>query len=105
MGVTIVPGPNRVRVHFPAMKYVVSYEANPEAAGRIVEVYPRHAARIPEFVPRGLLMIGPLSDRSGALAIFRDRETAQAFIDGDPFVTEGIVASWSIKEWAESLVP
>ena len=50
-------------------------------------------------------MIGPLSDRSGALAIFRDRETAQAFIDGDPFVTEGIVASWSIKEWAESLVP
>ncbi|MFN8505977.1 MAG: YciI family protein [Dehalococcoidia bacterium] len=85
------------------MKYLLFYEGNPAAAGRIPEAYPRHAARIPEFQARGLIMIGPYADRSGALAIFTGAESARAFAEGDPFVTEGIVASWSIKEWAEAI--
>jgi len=57
------------------------------------------------YVERGeLLMIGPFSDRSGALAIFTTREAAEACAATDPFVLEGLVSNWSIREWQEALV-
>jgi uncharacterized protein YciI len=33
------------------------------------------------------------------MAIFTTREAAQEFVDGDPFVLNGVVASWQLREW------
>lgn len=70
-------------------------------------LFPEHAASWKEFQDRGdLLMIGPFSDpRQGALGIFRTRESAEEFAKRDPFIREGVVASWEIREWREALSP
>jgi uncharacterized protein YciI len=33
------------------------------------------------------------------LAIFTTREAAEEFIQGDPFVTNGLVSAWRLVEW------
>ena len=51
-------------------------------------------------------MIGPFADpQAGALAIFSSRRAAEAFVERDPFVRQGVVAAWRIQEWNEALVP
>ncbi|HVS41062.1 MAG TPA: hypothetical protein VMU20_02230 [Candidatus Dormibacteraeota bacterium] len=36
-----------------------------------------------------------------SMAIFTTREAAEEFVRGDPFVLEGLVGTWSIREWHE----
>jgi uncharacterized protein YciI len=50
-----------------------------------------------------LLAIGTFADPlvDGAMTVLRSREAAQRFVEGDPFVTEGVVAGWHVKEWKE----
>ena len=63
-----------------------------------------HRARWAEFQASGTLpLIGPYSDQSGALAVFTTREAAEEFARGDPFVLNGVVRDWSVKEWLEAL--
>jgi uncharacterized protein len=38
------------------------------------------------------------------MAIFRDRDAAEAFVKEDPFVLEGLVAKYSIKDWNDTLI-
>ena len=33
------------------------------------------------------------------------REAAEEFVRGDPFVLNGIVRKWIIRDWIEALVP
>lgn len=40
----------------------------------------------------------------GAMAIFTTREAAEEFIEGDPFVTNGLVAKWRIVEWGAAFL-
>ena len=88
------------------MKYLLIYQSAPDAGAAIAEHFPAHKARWSEFSDDGtLLMIGPYTDRSGALAIFTTLEAAEAFATSDPFVTNGVVSSWSVVEWMEALVP
>jgi uncharacterized protein YciI len=68
-------------------------------------VYPRHKAVVDTFVARGdVIGIGPFSDASGSLAIFRSREAAQAFVEQDPFILEGLIASYEIQEWGDQML-
>jgi uncharacterized protein YciI len=39
------------------------------------------------------------------MAIFPTRAAAEAFVEGDPFVLNGVVRRWEIREWNEILVP
>jgi uncharacterized protein YciI len=89
------------------VKFVVRYETDPEALARVGEVFPRHRATWRRFLDDGtLLAIGPMADpMKGALAVFATREAAEEFAATDPFVTEGIVASWELLEWNEVLLP
>ena len=71
----------------------------------IMAVYPRHKAVVDSFVARGdVIGIGPFSDKSGSLAIFRDRAAAEAFVAQDPFILEGLIASYDIRDWADELL-
>jgi uncharacterized protein YciI len=39
------------------------------------------------------------------MAIFTTREAAEEFAKGDPFVLNGVVRDWQIREWDEVLAP
>lgn len=71
----------------------------------IMAVYPRHKAVVDAFVARGeVIGIGPFSDKGGNLAIFRSREAAEAFVRQDPFILEGLIASYDIREWGDQML-
>ena len=90
------------------MKSVLLYEPADNVAAKAPEHGAAHRARWREFHERGqLLLIGPFADvqADGAMGIFTTREAAEAFAEGDPFVTHGVVRSWRILEWNEALAP
>jgi uncharacterized protein len=90
------------------MKAVVFYESGPDVVNRGSEHMAEHRARWQEFGRRGdLLMIGPFANpqEEGAMCIFTTREAAEEFVRGDPFVVNGIVRNWYIRDWIEVLVP
>jgi uncharacterized protein len=80
---------------------VVLYAVDPARVNHIPEVYPVHRTYLERFAQHGeLLYIGPFGDpvTQGSMAIFATLEAAERFVDGDPFVTEGI-AEAEIREW------
>ena len=83
------------------MKIVSFYEMAPGAFSKLKEHYPAHRARLDEFHSRGVLIAaGPFSNPSeGAMGIFSTREAAEEFIQGDPFVKNGLVSKWRLVEW------
>jgi uncharacterized protein YciI len=89
------------------MKFVLTYESPAELEMDAVMAHiTAHRARWAEFHERGtLLLIGTFEDpRDGAMGVFTTREAAEEFATGDPFVTEGLVASWRITAWNEVLL-
>ena len=86
------------------MKYVLIYESAQDVAQTAPVHFAAHRARWKDFQADGtLLLIGPYSDQSGALAVFTTRAAAEEFARSDPFVLNGVVRAWSVKEWAEAL--
>jgi uncharacterized protein YciI len=86
------------------VKYVLVYESADDVAQTAPVHFAAHRARWSEFQANGtLLLIGPYSDQSGALAVFTTREAAEEFARSDPFVLHGVVRDWSVKEWVEAL--
>ena len=86
------------------MKAVVLYTPGPDVLERAPLHFAAHSARCDEFHAAGtLLMVGTFADpvTQGSMAIFTTREAAAAFVAGDPFVVEGVVASYEIREWDE----
>ena len=67
---------------------------------RVMAVAPRHAEywrelRVPSY--RG----GPFGDRSGGLITFEAGSEAEAtaLVAGDPFLREGLLEAYWLKEW------
>lgn len=100
----------RVKAFFSsniAMKYVLYYQSSPDVATLAPLHGAAHRASWKEYLSNGtLLMIGPFANpREGAMAIFTTREAAEEFAKGDPFVLNGVVTSWVVREWMEAVVP
>ena len=90
------------------MKYVVLYESADDVLNRAPAHFPAHKARLDEFHARGdLLMVGTFGDpqEQGSMAIFPTREAAEAFVEGDPFVLDGVIRRHEIRAWNEVLTP
>jgi uncharacterized protein YciI len=87
------------------MKTVMFYEVAPDGLPKVRMHYEAHRARLNDFHGRGsLLMAGPFANPAeGAMGVFTSREAAEEFIRGDPFVINGVVAKWSLREWNEVL--
>ncbi|PSL03108.1 hypothetical protein CLV30_10820 [Haloactinopolyspora alba] len=69
-----------------------------------------HIDYLRRLVDDGLLVAsGPWGpdDARGGLLVYRaeDRAAVQAIVDGDPFVTNGVVAEARIREWVPLLGP
>jgi uncharacterized protein len=87
------------------MKAVVIGIGNGATREAIMAVYPRHKALVDAFVARGeVIGIGPFTDTGGNMAIFRSREAAELFVKQDPFVLEGLVKSYEIREWGDQML-
>jgi uncharacterized protein YciI len=86
------------------MKCVVIGESSGASMEMIMAVYPRHKAVVDTFIARGdVIGIGPFADR-GNMAIFRTRDAAEAFVKQDPFILEGLVKSFAIRDWNDTLL-
>ncbi|GAA4573730.1 YciI family protein [Planotetraspora kaengkrachanensis] len=86
------------------MKYVMFYDSGDDAASKAPAHFPAHRALLDEFHARGtLLMVGPFGDpqNEGSMAVFTTREAAEAFAREDPFVLNGVVRNWYVREWNE----
>jgi hypothetical protein len=70
----------------------------------IMGVYPRHKAIVDRLIARGeVIGIGPFTDR-GNMAIFRTREAAEEFVKEDPFILEGLIRSYTIRDWNDTML-
>ena len=87
------------------MKYVLFYEAASDVLATAPRHMEAHRARWQAFRSSGaLLMLGPFSDpREGSMAVFTTLESAREFAEGDPFVLNGVVTKWYVREWNEAL--
>jgi uncharacterized protein YciI len=72
----------------------------------VMAIYPRHKAFLEQFLARGEVVgVGPFIDQgSGNMALFRSRAAAEAFAASDPFLLEGAVKEYQIKEWGDTLL-
>jgi uncharacterized protein YciI len=85
-------------------KYVLQYESAEDVRVKAPLHFAAHQARWHEFLDQGtLLMIGTFSDLEGSMAVFTTREAAEEFARSDPFVVNGVVSSWRVREWNEAI--
>jgi uncharacterized protein YciI len=89
------------------MKAVLIGEGAGATMDSIMAVYPRHKAVADKFIERGdVIGIGPFTDAiRGNMAIFKTREAAEQFAKEDPFILEGLIKSFVIRDWNDSLLP
>jgi hypothetical protein len=87
------------------MKTVVIGESSGATMEAVMAVYPRHKLIADKFIKNGdVIGIGPFTDK-GNMAIFKTRAAAEQFVKEDPFILEGLVKSYSIKDWDDNLIP
>jgi uncharacterized protein YciI len=86
------------------VKAVIIGEGAGASMEAVMEVYPRHKAVVDAFRARGeVIGIGPFADR-GNMGIFRTREAAEAFSKQDPFILEGLIKSFVIRDWNDTML-
>ena len=88
------------------MKAVLFYESAEDVASRAPLYFPAHKSRLDDFHASGsLLMVGPFGDpqAEGSMAIFTARTAAEEFAAEDPFIINGVVRRWYIRDWNEVL--
>jgi uncharacterized protein YciI len=69
---------------------------------RRLAVRPEHRDYVQALFDRGQVrMSGPLADQTGAVIVYvaEDLDAAQALVDADPYVREGVVREVSLREW------
>ena len=87
------------------MKAVVIGEPSGVSMEEIMSVYPRHKKIVDKYLQRGdIIGIGSFADR-GNMAIFKTRAAAEQFVTEDPFILEGLLKSFVIRDWNDSLLP
>ncbi len=88
------------------MLFVVIGSRAGKTRDEIMAIYPRHKAFLDQFVSRGEVVgVGPFTDPGGGnMALFRNRGAAEAFAKSDPFLLEGAVKEYQIKDWADSML-
>jgi uncharacterized protein YciI len=88
------------------VKHVLFYDSAPDVLGKAPAHFPAHKAHLDDFHARGtLLMVGTFGDpqAEGTMAVFTTRAAAEEFAENDPFVLNGVVRAWHIRDWNEIL--
>jgi len=96
------------------MHYLLFYDVVEGYAERRKAFRERHLEHARQAVARGELVLGGAlaNPVDGAVLLFRGSSpaAAEAFAAADPYVTNGLVKSWRVREWttvvgAEAEVP
>jgi uncharacterized protein len=89
------------------MKAVVIGEGSGAPMETIMAVYPRHKTIVDKYIEAGdVIGIGPFTDSvRGNMAIFKTRAAAESFVKEDPFILEGLIRSFVIRDWMDGLLP
>merc|ERR1712179_102410 len=81
--------------------YLLQYTYTDNVLEKRVPHRQEHLQIAGQFKSNGkLVMGGALGDLTGATVIFRTREDAEEFVSKDPYVKNGIVTKWEVKEWS-----
>lgn len=85
------------------MHYLLIYDVADDYATRRVPLRAAHLAHARAAVARGELVLGGAlaNPPDGAILLFRGDSpaAAAAFAKGDPYVIQGLVKSWRVREW------
>ena len=93
----------------PKIYYVVfvttSFTSFAQASETAPELIAEHVSRSKTLHDEGkLVMAGAFLDRPeenlATMAVLVSKEEAEAYIKNDPFVAEGRVTNWYIRQWA-----
>jgi uncharacterized protein YciI len=85
------------------MKAVVIGESSGATMEKIMSVYPRHKIVVDKYIALGeVIGIGPFADL-GNMAIFKTRAAAEQFAKEDPFILEGLIKSFVIRDWNDTM--
>ena len=87
------------------MKAVVIGEGSGATMETIMSVYPRHKIVVDRYIQKGeVIGIGPFADKGGNMAIFKTRAAAEQFVTEDPFILEGLIKSFVIRDWNDTIL-
>jgi uncharacterized protein len=81
------------------------YDSLEDAFSKAPDVIAAHRARSNELHIQGTLLLAGAflntsQEKLGSMAVCITREAAEEYVRGDPFVLNGMVSKWSIREWA-----
>jgi len=83
--------------------YLLFYEVGSDYLERRAEFRSAHLAKAWAAAERGELVLGgALADPvDGAVLLFKGQSAAvaESFARADPYVTEGLVRKWRVREW------
>lgn len=101
-------GPEKQRRYYVVF-LTTSYKSFAEAMADAPELIAAHVARSKELHKGGtLVMAGAFLDHPEeplrTMAVLSSRQACEDFLKRDPFVQNGKVANWTIREWANILV-
>ena len=87
----------------PDTRFVLLYDYVENVVEKRAPFRGDHLALATEYLDRGeLVMAGAFADPvDGAAFVFsvEDRARVEAFVAADPYVANGLVPSWRIREW------
>lgn len=84
------------------MYHLLFYDYVPDIAERRTPFRPAHLAAANQMLSEGkLLMAGAFANPlDGATFVFKaTREEVEAFVENDPYVLNGLVPGYRIREW------
>ena len=85
------------------MDFILFYDVTPEYVVRRGEFRAAHLGLAWEYADRGELLLGGALDEpmDASVLVFRctSRDTVEQFVKRDPYVTNGLVASWRIRPY------
>jgi uncharacterized protein len=90
------------------MHYLLMYDVVDDYVERRAAFRREHIALAREAVARGELVLGgALSPADGVVLLFRGSSpaAAEAFAKADPYVLNGIVTGWRVREWTTVVGP
>jgi uncharacterized protein YciI len=88
-----------------ATQYLLKYDYIPDVLEKRGPFREGHLGLAKQMIEEGTCLSGGPTGEvgmevpSGALFIFTEEASAKKFVEGDPYVSNGIVAGHSIEEW------
>ena len=85
------------------MHWLLFYDYVPDYLERRSTVRAEHMAHVQPYLERGELVLGGAfaNPADGAVILFRSEtsEVAERFAAEDPYVEQGLVTDWRVREW------